>query len=442
MYSLLVEDKVIDKWLPVIEGQKNWADFVSACPKVEQKDIAPLAQMMENVESFCEQTVSADGTADYSPILIPMLRRTMPALIGPRLFGYQPMTGPTGLVIIMRKLLQNTQDAPVTYTNSVVLTLADATNFTVGGSCSITADAAVGTVMHKEGNNILVKVTSGTFVASADIDNTASFVAAETTISAVYTNEAMFNIIFSNYSGTYATSVAEQLSTDMKEVGIRLEKQAIEAKSRKLKARWTTEFARDIKALHNVDAEQILSGVASDEIIMEMNAEFMAKIRTLSTNTSAYDYTTTDADWELRKLQNLMTKITRAKRQVAQVSKASQANYMIVSSDVLSILESTGRLTDENLDPVNQVYAGKALGMDVYVDLYASNDDIYMGVKNANQMQAGVFYCPYVPLTIEKGFDANSGQPISIFSTRYALMENPWGASNYFHRLTVANLPA
>lgn len=442
MYNLLIEKETLDKWMDVIEGNGKWKEFSTSCPKVRRTDYGAMAQLFENVEKMMENTVSADGTADYSPVLISMIRRIMPALIGPQVFGTQPMNAPTGLALVQRAVFQNDSVNSVNRANSVILTLADASAFTAGTAISSTADAGVGVVRHKEGNNILVQVTSGAFVVGVDVDDAATFSAAVTTVSAVYENEALFEVIFSNYSGSYTTAAGEALSTDMKEVGLRLDKVEVAAKTRKLKSKWSNELEEDVKNLWNIDVESLLSSIATDEIIMEMNREFINLIQTKATNTSAYDYSTADGRWEAEKYQNLTSAIGRSKRAIATKSKRGQGTYMIVSPAVLNALETSGRLKDENVDPIQQVYAGKAMGMDVFVDIYATDDTVYVGYKGPSEMDAGIFYCPYIPLQIRKGYGEEDGQPRAFFSTRYGLLDNPFGASNYYHSLTVANLPS
>lgn len=449
MYNLIVEKEILDKWMPVIEGSGDWGDFVAECPKIKRSDYGAMSQLFQNIEeaSLNEGTVSADGTGSYSPILIPMLRRVMPALIGPQIFGTQPMSGPSGIVFLIRSLFQNDSVNSVNRSNSVILTLADATLFTVGADIvqgGTSTGTGNGVVRHKEDNNILVEVQSGTFVAGAgeQVDDADPYSAAATTISAVYENEAMFKVIFSNYSGTSATATAEALSTDMKEVGFKVDQATVTAQSRKLKAKYTDELVQDIRNIHKIDAESLLSGIASDELIMEMNREMINLIATKSTNTTAFDYTTADGRWEMEKIQNLASAIGRAKRTVADQTRRGQGSFMIVSSKVLGALETSGRLKDDNVDPIQKVYAGKAMGMDVFVDLWAADDSIYVGYKGNNEMDAGIFYCPYIPLQIRKGIGEEDGQPRTFFSTRYGLLDNPFGATNYFHKLTVANLPA
>jgi hypothetical protein len=457
MYNLMIDPKILDKWMPVIEGQDKWKEFVSACPKVKRQDFGAMAQLFENIEKLSEKTVSADGTGNYSPILIPMLRRVMPALIGPQIFGTQPMSSPSGLVFVLRAVFQNDSVNSIDRSNSVILTVASITGAVVGENCAQTTDnsganpteTATGTVRHIDGNNVLVEVLSGTFTVSTGATdvigwNTLTIAqdAGDTTIAAVYENEALYKIIMPSYTGTYTTAAGEAKSTDIKEMGFKVDSSTITAKTRKLKAKWSEELEQDIKAIHNIDAESLLSSVAADEIIMEMNREMINLIVTKATNTSAYDFDTADGRWEMEKYQNLAAALGRAKRTIADQTRRGQGTFMIVSSAILNVLESSGRLKDTNVDPVQNVYAGKALGMDVFVDIWAANDTVYVGYKGGTEMDAGIFYSPYIPLQIRKGFGEEDGQPRAFFSTRYGLSDNPFGASNYYHAVTVANLPA
>jgi len=447
-----VEKAIIDKWIPLMEGKGKWSDYVSACPKIEEKDYAMNAQLFENIEKYAgtkdeslDESTMASAIGNYSPILIPMLRRVMPAMIGPQIFGTQPLSGPSGLIFALRATFQNDSVNSLTRATSVILTVASGTNYTVGGD--ITGDSdngndGVGVVRHKEGNNLLVEVVSGTFVVANGVDNANPYNADDTTISAVYENEALFNVIFSNYSGSYATATGEALSTNMKEVGFEIETATATAKTRKLKAKWTNELEEDLQAIHNMNAEALLSTVASDEVIMEMNREMINYLIANIGSTTAFDYTSADGRWELEKYQNLMTMTSRVKRQVAVANKRGQATFMIVSPAVLSVFESSGKLDTNGVDPVQTVYAGTAMGMKVFVDLYATDDTIYLGYKGPTEIDAGVFYSPYIPLQVRKGYGEEDNQPRTFFSTRYALTDNVYGAENYYKAISVANLPA
>jgi len=445
--TFTVEQEVLDKWMPLLEGTGKWESFVSTCPKLGTMDYATVAQLLENTETLKERTNTAQGVGDFSPILIPMLRRVMPSLIGMQIFGTQPMSGPTGLIFALRAVYQNDSVNTVNRSDSIILTLADASNFTVGGDLTTTGDAYVGIVRHIEGNNLLVETVSGTIPSvSDDVDNAQPFSAAETTVAAVYENEALFKIIFSNYTGTHTTADGENLSTDMKEVGFNIETSTVTAKTRKLKAKWTEEIEQDLQAIHNMNAERLLTSIASDEIVVEMNREFIALIASKAGTSTTWDFDASVAGetgrWELEKYQTLMAHIARQKRQLSVTNRRGMATFMIVSPAVLSVIEAAGKLSTENTDPVKTSFAGKAMGMDCYVDIYATDDKMHLGYKGPNEIDAGIFYAPYIPLQIKKGFGEEDGQPRTFFHTRYGIADNLFGVGDYYHTIDVQNLPA
>ena len=449
--TFTVEQEVLDKWMPLLEGTGKWESFVSTCPKLDNMDYATVAQVLENTIELKERTVAAAGTGDFSPILIPMLRRVMPSLIGMQIFGTQPMSGPTGLIFALRAALHNDSVNPITRAVSIVFTLATTAalaNFTVGGAFSVTGDAMTGVVRHIEGVNMLCEITSGTkdVTYTGDIDNAAAFSSAETTVVVAYDNEALYKIIFSNYTGSMTTATGEALSTDMKEIGFNIETSTVTAKTRKLKAKWTEELEQDLQAIHNMNAERLLTSIASDEIVIEMNREFIALIAAKAGTTTTWDFDSTTAGetgrWELEKYQTLMAHISRQKRQLAVTNRRGMATFAIVSPAVLSVMESAGKLSTENVDPVKTSYAGKSMGMDVYVDIYATSDKMYLGYKGANEIDAGIFYAPYIPLQIKKGFGEEDGQPRTFFHTRYGVADNLFGAGDYYHEIVIDNLPA
>ncbi len=451
--TFTVEQDVLDKWMPLLEGSGSWESFVSTCPKIDKSDYATIAQLLENTETLKERTGTAQGVGDFSPILIPMLRRVMPSLIGMQIFGTQPMSGPTGLIFALRAVFQNDSDNPINRSNSQIIVLADASagnGFPVGGD--ITGDGAgtpVGVVRAVSGTNEnarLVETVSGTWTVGENIDDANPFSAGVTTSTLVDENEALFKYIFPDYTGTYATATGEDLSTDMKEIGFNIETGTVTAKTRKLKAKWTMELEEDLMAIHNMNAERLLTSIASDEIVMEMNREFINLIATTAGSSSTWNYDTVTAGdtgrWELEKYQTLMAHISRQKRNLAVTNKRGMANFAIVSPGVLSVLDTAGKLNTQNVDPVQTSYAGKSMGMDIYVDLYASDDEMHLGYKGPNEIDAGIFYCPYIPLQIKKGFGEEDGQPRTFFHTRYGIGDNLFGAGNYYHSIDVQNLPA
>ena len=468
--TFTVEQDVLDKWMPLLEGSGKWESFVSTCPKLGRMDFATVAQLLENTELLKERTTAGNGTGDFSPILIPMLRRVMPSLIGMQIFGTQPMSGPTGLIFALRAAFQNDSTNPMLadgttpFTTSVMLTVAaltDGNNDTaaVDGDISMSIDdtqadpveTGVGKIVAIEGNNLLVRVVSGSFAsstsASVNVVCYAATVAQNDGVQQVsYPNEALHNMIFPEYTGTHTTAAGEALSSDMKEIGFNIETDTVTAKTRKLKAKWTEELEQDLAAIHNMNAERLLTSIASDEIVIEMNREFINLVASTAGTSTTWDFDNTTAGetgrWELEKYQTLMAHVSRQKRNLAVTNKRGMATFAIVSPGVLSVIEAAGKLSTENVDPVSTSFAGKAMGMDIYVDLYASSDTLQLGYKGPTEIDAGIFYCPYIPLQIKKGYGEEDGQPRTFFHTRYGIGSNVFGAGNYYHTITVSNLPA
>jgi len=441
----MISEEIIEKWIPVIEGKGEWEVVKDLAPKVKSNQYGIMAQLLENTAQMINEVTTSSDIAGYNKILIPMVRRVAPALIANDIIGVQPMTGPTGLIFMLKAYYANTSDNPVKATNSVILTLADASAFNVGDSIA-SAGGGVGTVRYKEGNNILVQVTSGTFVAGEGVQKADSYNSSnanDTTIAAVYENEAVVNMIFTNYVGDYTTAQAEALSTDMREIGFDIVSKSVEAVSQKLKAKWTLEVEDDLKALHNLDAEMILTNIASEEIVNELNRKIINLVDTYATQGGVltWDYSQADGRWEIEKYQNLLAFISRVRKQIARSTKRGQANWMIVSPDVASALEATGKLNATNADPYLNTFLGTINGMKVFVDLFAPENYILLGYKGAEEIDAGLFYAPYIPLKIEKGFGEETGQPRLFFRSRYGLTDNVAGGKNYFRKILVTNLP-
>lgn len=440
-----VDKAIMDKWEDVIDGKGVWKEFVETeCPRIDKRMRPLMAHALESAIEDITESTNAAAIGDYKPILIPMLRRIIPAQIGPRVLGTWMMSAPSQQIFALRSTYQNTTALPVTRSNSKLLTLADASAFTTNGDISSTADAGVGKVRYIEGNNILVEIISGAFVAGVSVDNTASFSAAATTVSAVYDNEAQFKIIFDDYTGPYTTAQGELLSTDMREMGMKIDTTTINAENYKLKAKWTEELEDDLRSIHNMNAEQVLSAIATEEIDLELNQTVIDKIRTAAATggTIAWDYATADGRWEVEKYMNLMAVISRVKREIAVANRRGQATFAIVSPAVLTAIETAGKLDTENVDPTVTTFVGRALNMDIFCDIYATTNSIYMGYKGRSEMDAGIFYGIYKPIMVRKGYGEESGQPRSIFRSRIGFVDTLLGVENYYRVITVSNLPS
>ncbi len=465
-------DELIEKWLPVIEGTGKWEKVVDGMPKVESQNYELLATQLEILEQTeLQEATVASNVAAYTPVLIPMVRRVTPSLIAPDLFGTQPMTGPSGMIFSLKSLYQGSkaeQDDTDSFVIVVMSALEDlgSDEAALAGDISASGDDsagdpvedAVGTIISMQGNTLLVKITSGAFVAG----DMACYASTMTTdegvaISAVYTaTEQLAHHIFENFSGDLAsgggmsTAAGETLGTATKELGFEISSDTVTAKTRKLKTRWTIELEDDLRAVHGMNAEQLLSGFCGDEIVREMNREFINKVHThaaattddnVTTGTWTYNAATgVQGRTENERYQSLANYISRASRRMAKSNLRGPANYLICTLPVLTALEGTGQFKGNgNVNPIAQPFAGTFQGMKVYVDMFPTVDDqeyILLGYKGDN-VDAGFYYCPYIPLKVNKGYGEEDNIPRLFFSTRYGLGENPFGANNYFHKIIV-----
>lgn len=442
---------LMKKWKPVLECQHEAFDGLKEyMPKLKSNHAGILSMQLEQLEKLVlEGTQSAD-VAQFQPILIPMLRRIVPSLIGMEIFGVQPLSTPSGLIFALRAIFSGTEDNPVKRNKSQILVVADASTFTVGDWISTDADGGKnGKVRHIEGNKLLVEILSDDgadrFDLDEELDSAEVFAAVETTVVAQTSNEALYKTIFSNYSGSVTTAVGEALGTDMKEIGVTVESTTAASRSRKLKSSYTREMAEDLQSCHGMDAVSLFTQIGSEEIIVELNREMIDLVdaKAVLGGMSVWDYTVADGRWEVEKYQNLAAKISRTSREIARSTRRGQGNFMIVDTSTLTALEMSGRLDSSNVDPVGSAYVGMYNGyMKVFCDIFSDDTQILMGYKGSTEVDAGIFYSPYVPLRITQGSTQESDQPRIFFRMRYALTDNPYGASSYYRKIDIRNLPA
>lgn len=441
--------KLCRKWNDVIACEDKAFDAVKeVMPKVRGSQKAPLAMQMEQLQKLVLETTQSADIAQFNPILIPMLRRIAPSLISTEMFGVQPLTAPTGLVYCMRALYAGTEADPVKRPTSQIVVLNDATAFAVNGKIA-SEGGVTGDIVFKEGNALLVKITSNSgedrFAAGDNVDNAASYSAAETTVKSQTSNEALYKHVFKTWTGPVTTAQGEVLGTDMKEIGVTVERTSATAKTRKMKASFTREMAEDLQAQHGMDAVSLFTQIGSEEIILELNREAIdyADAKSVLGGVSTWNYTNADGRWEVEKYQNLAAKISRTSRDIAKATRRGQGNWMIVDTATLTALEMSGRLDTTGVDPVMSSFAGIFNGyIKVFVDLFQDNTQVIMGYKGLNETDAGVFYSPYVPLQITSGVTQEGDQPRLFFRMRYALTDNPFGAEAYFRKIEITNLPA
>jgi hypothetical protein len=364
--------------------------------------------------------------AGFDPILISLVRRSLPNLIAYDVCGVQPMTGPTGLIFAMRS----------TY-----------------ASQNIAAGAAE--AFYNEANTAFAGTGSQTTLAVGGA-------AANTFVGNAAPGTAM------------ATSVAENLT--FSEMAFSIEKVTVTAKTRALKAEYSIELAQDLKAVHGLDAETELSNILSAEILAEINREVVRTIYGIAktgcqvgtTTAGKFDLDTdSNGRWMVEKVKGLAFQIEREANTIAKTTRRGKGNIMIVSSDVASALAMAGILDYQSalqsqvnltVDDTGNTFAGTLFGrIKVYIDPYApvgsTQEFAVVGFKGTNAYDAGLFYCPYVPLQMVRAVDTNNFQPKIGFKTRYGLVANPFAegtsqglgaltalSNNYYRAFKIANL--
>ena len=353
------------------------------------------------------------------PVLISMVRRAMPQLIAYDICGVQPMSGPTGLIFALRARVDSQTGNEILYNEAPLLDKS-------AGAATGTKDAASvpGLLIH----------TDGTGNVSANV-----------------------------YSTTVGLETADGEGDIGQEMSFSIEKISIAAATRALKGSYSMELAQDLRAVHGLDAEGELANILSAEILAEINREVVRKIYinakisdTPSTTTGIFDLDTdSNGRWMVEKFKGLMMHIERDANSIAKGTRRGKGNIIITSSDVASALQMAGVLdyapsmsTDLNVDEASNTFAGVLNGRyRVYVDPFAAKNakEYYtVGYKGASPMDAGIFYCPYVPLQMVRAVDSSSFQPQIAFKTRYGIVANPFaeGATVGNGTLAATNLNA
>ena len=414
MHNVVSYDHLIEKWAPVLNEesagtiQDKHRKAVTAAI-LENQEIALKEEGMLAEAAPANNTTSA---ANWNPVLIALVRRAMPNLMAYDICGVQPMSGPTGLIFAMKSRYQGGSTS-----NREALFNEAETRFS--GDSSATHDS----------DN-----PSGLNVTNLDSDSTAD-------------DARLTNIMAGGMPTDDAEALGSTGGSSFNEMGFTIEKATVTAKSRALKAEYSLELAQDLKAIHGLDAETELANILSTEILAEINREVVrtlnsqAKTGALQSNTAVngiFDVQT-DADgrWSVEKFKGLILQIEREANVIAKETRRGKGNFMVCSSDVASALSASGMLdyapamsTNLNVDDTGNTFAGVLNGrMRVYIDPYANTDYINVGYKGTNPYDAGVFYCPYVPLTMVRAVGEDTFQPKIGFKTRYGMASNPFVGS-------------
>jgi hypothetical protein len=451
---MYLSEQLVKKWSPVLEHPE--------LPKVtDSYKRAVTAVILENQEralredrafineSAPQNSTDASYVQNWDPILISLVRRAMPNLIAYDIAGVQPMTGPTGLIFAMRAKYASQNGTEALFNE------AD-TDFSARNALG---DSTLGGVDGLGGGQ------TGTNPAVLNDSPVGAYTA----------------------QGGMATSTAEALgdsaNNSFSEMAFSIEKSTVTAKSRALKAEYTMELAQDLKAIHGLDAETELANILSSEILSEINREIVRTIyivaeKGASANTGTVNTTTegvfdldTDSNgrWSVERFKGLMFQVEREANAIAQRTRRGKGNILITSSDVASALQMAGVLDyapalNNNLqvDDTGNTFAGILNGRyKVYIDPYSANQAakqyFVVGYKGSSQYDAGIFYCPYVPLQMVRAVGQDNFQPKIGFKTRYGIQANPFaensgsgaavinGAGNinsnrYYRRVQVANI--
>ena len=417
----------------------------------EEKEFLHEAAPTNSVGNGGFTSSGGQTVAGFDPVLISLIRRAMPNLVAYDLAGVQPMTGPTGLIFAMRSRFstQDGTEALFNEPNTSFSSQNNSSNLTNGFS----------------GGSVGFGTTGGTGLTDAS-------------------NPAALNPQGSQTAVTYPTGqgmrtddaekMGDATSNAFNEMAFSIEKVTVTAKSRALKAEYSLELAQDLKAIHGLNAEAELANILSTEILAEINREVIRTIykvaesgaQTNVATAGAFDLDTdSNGRWSVEKFKGLIFQIERDANAIAQRTRRGKGNMILCSADVASALTMAGVLdytpalnANLNVDDTGNTFAGVLAGkFRVYIDPFAANlaaDQYYVaGYKGTSPYDAGLFYCPYVPLQMVRAVGQDTFQPKIGFKTRYGIVANPFAegttvgagaltvnANRYYRRVKVQNL--
>jgi hypothetical protein len=402
---------------------------------------------------FGGDATAGGPTAGFDPVLISLIRRSMPNLVAYDLAGVQPMSGPTGLIFAMRSRYTN-QSGTEAFFNEADTTFSGQDAGFDESAGFTDAVAGMGTTIQTGSNpSVLNPVASASSIG-------------------YNVGQGMVTGDAENLDGTGADA--------FNQMAFSIEKVTVTAKSRALKAEYSLELAQDLKAIHGLNAEAELANILSTEILAEINREVIRTIYKVAEQGAVQNVATagvfdldTDSNgrWSVEKFKGLLFQIERDANAIAQRTRRGKGNIILCSADVASALTMAGVLdytpalnANLNVDDTGNTFAGVLQGKyRVYIDPYSANlttsngtpgNQYYVvGYKGSSPYDAGLFYCPYVPLQMVRAVGENSFQPKIGFKTRYGLVANPFAegtdqglgrlkvnANRYYRRVAVKNL--
>ena len=417
-------DELQKKWQPVLE-HTDLPEIADAHKRstvatlLENQERAAAEQSAQSGGAFAPSLLgeaapanaTGSGVDNFDPVLISLVRRSMPNLIAYDIAGVQPMTGPTGLIFAMRSRYS-----------------------AQGGAEALFGEADTGFGSSASGNTASID-TVGTGVGGR-----AAGAVAGTDPTGTYT-------VATGMDTADAEKLGDTANNGFNEMAFSIEKVAVTAVSRALKAEYTMELAQDLKAVHGLDAETELSNILSSEILAEVNREVIRSVNVTASAGAQGDVTTngtfdldTDSNgrWSVEKFKGLMFQIERDANAIAKATRRGKGNVLICTSDVASALQMAGVLdytpalnNSLQVDDSGNTFAGVMNGrIKVYIDPYATGNYYTIGYKGSSAFDAGLFYCPYVPLQMVRAVGEQTFQPKIGFKTRYGTVANPFATSN------------
>jgi hypothetical protein len=425
-----------EKWAPVLNskdaGSIADAHKRSVTAVVLENQEKAFMEERQLTEAAAANMSNGSGVDNWDPVLISLVRRATPAMLAFDLVGVQPMTGPTGLIFAM-KSRYSTQGGTEALFNEADTAFAGADS----GSELKSDDPFAGDT----------STVSGAPAATDDDDTVDDYTPGS--------------------GNTLATAEAQGTSGSpaIPEMAFSIDKTTVTAKSRALKAEYTTELAQDLKAIHGLSAETELANILSTEILAEMNREIIRLVNvnsvTSTRGAAAGTWNATNATdnggarWSVERYKALVQAIEHEANKIAVDTRRGKGNWVMVSNNVAAALNAAGVMDtgmgalgaqQMDSDVTGSLRAGTLNGnIAVYIDPYAAVDYFTVGYKGANPYDAGMFYCPYVPLSMMKTIGENDFQPRIGFKTRYGIADNPFvtagaGANVYYRKRKVTNL--
>ena len=448
-------EQLQEKWAPILDhdGQEKITDshkrmVTAVLLENQEKTLKEEAEFLS--EAAPTNATSSTSIKNFDPVLISLIRRAMPNLVAYDLAGVQPMNGPTGLIFAMRSRYASQTAEEAFYNEADTAFSGQSSGF---NKTSGWTDGAVGLgTTNQQGSN--PGALDGTFPATADATT--------------------YNV-GEGMTTAQAEALGDASANNFNEMAFSIEKVTVTAKSRALKAEYSLELAQDLKAIHGLNAEAELANILSTEILAEINREVIRTIYNVAVPGAQANVATggtfdldidSNGRWSVEKFKGLIFQMERDANAIAQQTRRGKGNMILCSADVASALTMAGVLdytpalnANLNVDDTGNTFAGVLQGKyRVYIDPYAANvaaNKYYAcGYKGSSPYDAGLFYCPYVPLQMVRAVGENTFQPKIGFKTRYGIVANPFarGASldnpgviarnsnKYYRRVKVTNL--